>query len=221
MQEALEEDRRFRAGPDAWLVRRFVVPASRFEELGGASVPLAVVIDDVHARGWVDDPRVAAVETRSMGFDGARREVFVEVPTDEEGLAGTLRELSGSGRRAKVRCGGARVPSVAELAEFIRSCRELRLPFKATAGLHHPVRAGEGHGFLNVIAATLFGDEEPALSEEDPASFGLSAQAFSWRDRSASPEELTRVRERLFAGFGSCSAQEPADELRALGFLSA
>jgi hypothetical protein len=219
MEEALEENRRFRASPDGWLVRRFVVPASKFEELGGENVPLAVVVDDADARGWVVDPRVAAVETKSMDLDGKGREVFVEVPTDEDELAEKLGQLSRTGRRAKVRCGGARVPTVPQLAGFVRCCRELRLPFKATAGLHHPVRTAEEHGFLNVIAAALFGDEEAALSEEDPAAFGLAAHGFLWRDRSASPEALRRLREGVFAGFGSCSAQEPADELRALGYL--
>jgi hypothetical protein len=221
MDEALEEDRRFRAGPDGWLIRRFVVPASRFEELGDASVPLAVVMDGADVGGWANDPRVAAVETTSIELDVAAQEVYVEVPTDEVGLPEKLVQLSRSGRRAKVRCGGARIPGVAELAGFIRTCRELRLPFKATAGLHHPVRAGEEHGFLNVIAAALHGDEEAALSEEDPAAFRLTADGFSWRDRSVPPEELTRLRSELFAGFGSCSAEEPADELRERGILPA
>jgi hypothetical protein len=223
VEEALEEDRRFRASSDGWLVRRFVVPASKFEELGGASVPLAVVVDvDSDAPVWADDPRVGAVETKNSDLDGGSRrsrEVFVEVPAGEVGLAEKLGHLAASGLRAKVRCGGAKVPTVGELVGFIRSCRELRLPFKATAGLHHPVRAGEEHGFLNVIAAALFGDEEAALADEGPASFGLTAKAFSWRDHSASPEELRRLREGVFAGFGSCSAREPADELRTLGFL--
>jgi hypothetical protein len=223
MEEALEENRRFRASPDGWLVRRFVVPASKFEELGGENVPLAVVVDDADARGWVDDRRVSAIETkpgiRSADLDGRAQEVYVEVPTDDELLAEKLAELSASGLRAKVRCGGARVPSVAELAVFIRRCRELRLPFKVTAGLHHPVRGVAEHGFLNVVAAALFGQEEEALAHEDPASFGLTADGFSWRDSSASPVGVTRLRAEVFAGIGSCSAQEPADELRALGFL--
>jgi hypothetical protein len=223
MDEALEEDRRFRVSPDGWLVRRFVVPASRFEELGGADVPLAVVADVADGGGWVDDPRVSAIETKlgigNADLDGRAQEVYVEVPTDNELLAETLGELSASGLRAKVRCGGVSVPSVAELGGFIRLCRELRLPFKATAGLHHPVRGVAEHGFLNVVAAALFGQEEEALADEDPGSFGLRAEGFSWRDSSASPEELARLRTEVFAGIGSCSAQEPADELRALGHL--
>lgn len=217
VDEALEEDRRFRAGPDGWLVRRFVVPASRFHELGEVKVPLAVVVDGTDCAEWVDDPRVAAIETRSPDFESRGREVFVEVDLGE-GLPDRLEQLSALGLRAKVRCGGARVPTVEELAEFIRTCRALGLPFKATAGLHHPVRSGEEHGFLNVIAAALHGDEEAALSE-DADGFSLTADGFAWRDRFASADLLTRLRADVFAGFGSCSAQEPADELRALGFL--
>ena len=40
-----------------------------------------------------------------------------------------------------------------------------------------------------------------------------------WRDRSAGADELARVRADHFAGFGTCSVAEPADELRALGIL--
>jgi hypothetical protein len=220
MTEAIEEDRRFRAGPDGWLVRRFVCPASRFDELGDELVPLAVVVD-ADARSLTHDPRVAAVEMKLGGKapDGFQGEMYVEVPTDDGNLAKNLKLLAETGRRAKVRCGGAKVPSVSELASFIRHCRELRLPFKATAGLHHPLRGNGEHGFLNVVAAALFGDEEAALADEDPSSFALSADAFRWRARSATAGELVTLREELFSGFGSCSAQEPADELRALGFL--
>ena len=48
-----------------------------------------------------------------------------------------LDEVAARGVRAKVRCGGERVPPVEELAQFIRGCRERGIVFKATAGLHH------------------------------------------------------------------------------------
>ncbi len=213
MAGALAEDARVRAAAEAWLVRRFVVPASQLGNLGDADLPLAVVLDAPYGG---DDPRVEAVETRP-GADlgavaGLAPEVYVELPADLEALARI-------GLRAKVRCGGPTVPSVAELAEVVRSCRRLGLVFKATAGLHHAVRRNGEHGFLNLLAASVFGDEEAALAEEDASAFVLDAASFRWRDRSATAVEVARVRERLFAGFGSCSVAEPVDELKALAIL--
>ena len=130
-----------------------------------------------------------------------------------------LDEVAARGVRAKIRCGGERVPSVAEVAEFIRGCRERGIVFKATAGLHHayPTEAGE-HGFLNVLAAAVFGDEENAL-REGPGAFELDAESFRWRDRAASPAQLADVRASLFHSIGSCSFFEPVGELEKLGIL--
>jgi len=107
---------------------------------------------------------------------------------------------------------------VPALAEFVQACRRLEVPFKATAGLHHPLRRGDEHGFLNLLAAAVFGDEEEALADEDPESFGVSAESFRWRDHTAGGVEIGRARD-LFVSFGSCSAQEPIDGLQALGML--
>ena len=64
------------------------------------------------------------------------------------------------------------MPSVDELAEFIQGCRERKLPFKATAGLHHAVRQGGAHGFVNLLAAAIL--DEYALEEEDADAFQLT-----------------------------------------------
>jgi hypothetical protein len=130
-----------------------------------------------------------------------------------------LDEVAARGMRAKVRCGGERVPPVEELAEFVRGCRERGVVFKATAGLHHayPTEAGE-HGFLNLLAAAVFGDEEDALREEEGA-FELDAESFRWRDRAATPAQIADVRHSLFHSIGSCSFFEPVGELEELGIL--
>src|SRR5437016_10433003 len=63
-----------------------------------------------------------------------------------------LDEVAARGMRAKIRCGGERIPPAEELAEFIRGCRERGIVFKATAGLHHAYPTAQGeHGFLNEI----------------------------------------------------------------------
>jgi hypothetical protein len=118
-----------------------------------------------------------------------------------------------------VRCDGAAVPSVEQLAGFVRSCRKAGVPFKGTAGLHHAVRTGGEHGFLNLLAAVVFGEEEDALAEADPEAFSLDADGFSWGGRQAEPPELAQARVERLRSIGSCSFFEPVEELEKLGVL--
>jgi hypothetical protein len=121
--------------------------------------------------------------------------------------------------RTKIRCGGARVATVEEVAAFVRSCRERGWVFKATAGLHHayPTPAGE-HGFLNLLAAAAFGDEEQALRAERGA-FELDEHSFRWNGREADAEACAATRATLFHSIGTCSFFEPVAELEELGIL--
>jgi hypothetical protein len=119
---------------------------------------------------------------------------------------------------SKIRCGGARVPAVEELAGFVHVSRDRGVLFKATAGLHHAYPTGGEHGFLNLLAAAVFGDEEDALRAERGA-FELDEASFRWNRRSAGAGELAGVRERLFHSIGSCSFFEPVGELHGLGIL--
>jgi hypothetical protein len=120
---------------------------------------------------------------------------------------------------SKLRCGGAAIPSVEDVAAFVRNAREQGILFKATAGLHHayPTAAGE-HGFLNLLAAVVFGDEEDAL-REGRGAFELDAESFRWHDRSADADDLAEIRASLFHSIGSCSFFEPVGELEELGIL--
>ena len=120
---------------------------------------------------------------------------------------------------SKIRCGGAAIPSVEDVAEFVRRCRDEGVLFKATAGLHHayPTAAGE-HGFLNLLAAVVFGDEEDAL-REGPGAFELDAESFRWGNRAAGAHDLAEIRATLFHSIGSCSFFEPVGELEELGIL--
>jgi hypothetical protein len=116
----------------------------------------------------------------------------------------------------KLRCGGERVPSAGEVAEFVRRCRDEGTRFKATAGLHHALPTDGEHGFLNLLAACVFGDEEAMLATRD---IELDAESFRANGHAAGAAECARVRRDLFASIGSCSFEEPVGELRALGIL--
>jgi hypothetical protein len=207
-----------RAGGTGWIVNRFVCPASKLSELPDEPLRLSVVIDTGELPSA--DPRIEAVEAAGIDpevlFEAAP-EVYCELPLRDDVSFRTL-QLGELGLRAKVRCGGSVLPTVLALAEFVEACKRLEIPFKATAGLHHPVRRGDEHGFLNLLAAAVFGDEEDSLAEDDPGAFAVSAESFRWRDRSSGAYEIAQARE-LFVSFGSCSAQEPIDGLRALGML--
>jgi len=215
---AVAEDERARQSRDAFMLARFVCPAARLGELPDIGRGVSVVLDGPLA----PHSGVEAVETPIWDeletLASLAPEVYVEVPLDD-GVDERLDALRAYGCRAKVRCGGATVPSTESLAAFIRGCRTRDLVFKATAGLHHAVRANGEHGFLNLLAAVVFADEESALNERDPAAFELRADAFTWRGRSASAEELANARRNRIHSIGSCSFFEPADELEALGTL--
>jgi hypothetical protein len=116
----------------------------------------------------------------------------------------------------KLRCGGARVPAAEEVGAFVRSCRDRGAAFKATAGLHHALPTDGEHGFLNLLAAAVFGDEEEMLATREIA---LDAASFRAGGRSADAARCRDVRRGLFRSIGSCSFAEPVGELRALGIL--
>ena len=219
LDEGLAEHRRIKKSDDGWIVNRFVCPASKLAELGDEPLRLSVVTDTGQLPAA--DERIEAIEAARLDpevlFDAAP-EVYFELPLRDD-ISFRILQIGELGLRAKVRCGGSVLPSVPALAEFVQACRRLEVPFKATAGLHHPVRSGDEHGFLNLLAASVFGDEEEALAEEDPSAFSVAEDAYVWRERRAGRDEIASIRRELFVSFGSCSAQEPIDGLRALGML--
>jgi hypothetical protein len=216
--EALDDNARAAASPHAFMLARLVWPASAVAELESTERPISAVLD----RPLPAAARVEAVEAppgADLAALPAVGEVYVETPLDD-GLEERLDELVEHRLRAKVRCGGSVVPTEDELGRFVRACRERRIVFKATAGLHHALRTSGEHGFLNLLAAAVFeGDEAEVLAETGVGALALDAASLRWRDRSASADELVRVRQGLFHSIGSCSFFEPVEELEALGVL--
>jgi hypothetical protein len=135
----------------------------------------------------------------------------------------------------KLRTGGVTAnafPSSAEIAVALMAAGTHRVPIKFTAGLHHPVRIfhqsvqTKMHGFLNVLGAAVLGLEHDwtekqfaeMLDDEDTASFSFTEDSFTWRDWKVATEQVVAHRE-LVTSLGSCSFDEPREDLRALNLL--
>jgi hypothetical protein len=228
MQDAVRNYARYREGEYAWMLGRFVVNADRVEEVPEA-FPLSVV-------GSGGGPRTAGVTREVKVADaGALAQLepgtFVEIAD----LA-LLDAIKRHGLRAKIRTGGITVdafPGIDDVAAFIRACKEKGVAFKATAGLHHPLRCvkpltyetnaphGTMHGFLNVfMAAALPHRAEEILREEDARAFSFDDEKASWREEHAGVKDIQKMRETFAISFGSCSFEEPIGDLRALAFLT-
>ena len=136
----------------------------------------------------------------------------------------------------KLRTGGisrALFPSSGELAECIRLCHSFDIPWKATAGLHHPFpvdcqRTGAAmHGFMNILFAVILlegnmipGEKlEDLLEDRNPTHFSFCETGITWMDITANLEQICIGRQR-FISFGSCSFAEPLEDLAASGLLA-
>ncbi|MHB8146011.1 MAG: hypothetical protein ACYDGM_01960 [Vulcanimicrobiaceae bacterium] len=283
MEPAVDEYLVARSGTHAWMLGRFIVPASRLDELvtvlrrkdPGVPVAVCAIVDSASdPRRWFGtaQERLAAIallrstvpqlaieglETKlptlatqrdsydapigqfaALASQAGLRDlaIFVELPRDTRWLAAlplAMEALIRARLGAKLRCGGAEphaIPSVGDVAIFIAHAIRDEVPFKATAGLHHPVRHHrvQGgvvmHGFLNLLAATAFARDldasmlEQIVAEEDSGAFRVDGDGFAWRDLRIESAAIPAMR-RSFVAYGSCSFREPIDGLTALRLL--
>jgi len=156
--------------------------------------------------------------------------IFWEAPPDA--AAKTIEALAGSGSGFKLRTGGVTAdafPSGAQIARALVTAARHRVPIKFTAGLHHPILkfhdsvGTKMHGFLNVLGAGVLAAEhrwsetqtQEMLADEDPGSFVFEEEMFRWREWKISPAQITQ-RRQLVTSLGSCSFDEPREDLRSL-----
>ena len=251
LADAVPAHRAHRAAPYAGLVGPLVLPASALDELYPLlhGVPLDVSVTAPGGPHEAARARATAaalpVDLRGLeiavpagmaaeeffrllgdgGGDGAVP-VYVEVPRDER-RPSIIAAIAAHGHRAKFRTGGVKAhlyPDPDELAAAIKATVDAGVPFKATAGLHHPVRNTDPetgfhqHGFLNLLLAVdaaLDGRSAPdlavVLAERDAASVAARVAGLG-ADRTAA----ARAR---FLSFGTCSITDPLTELADLGLL--
>jgi len=135
----------------------------------------------------------------------------------------------------KLRTGGviaSAFPSAIQIARALVAAIEHRVPIKFTAGLHHPVRQfhssvqAKMHGFLNVFGAGVLAAEHHwdvqqtarILEDENATSFAFDDETFSWNEWQIATDRILQHRQ-LVTSFGSCSFDEPREDLRALNLL--
>ena len=229
MREALEEDRAARQSRYAWMVDRFVCPASRLREIGKVSAPVSVVLDgELPERADAIETLLEAARPDSrqllltaQSLRALSDEVYFELVLDErwrDSVPAAIGAIAAVGGRVKLRCGGLSVPTSEQVALVLRACREVGVVLKATAGLHHALPTGGEHGFLNLLCAATCahcGDTDARELTEMLNAEALAELPFGEFDA----DEARDARQGLFKGFGSCSWREPVDDLRRLGWL--
>ena len=260
MADAVANYATYRAGGDAWALGRFVVPVSRLEEFESAAADgasgdpwrLSALAQASDADGIVafnvrnaGRAVIDALETKAEAVDDVAGlaplarigAVYVEIPVrDDPGPL--VRAIGAHGLCAKIRTGGVTpgaFPPPADVARFLAACARHGVAFKATAGLHHPLRGeypltyerhaalGTMFGYLNVFVAALFvrhgmseADAIALLEERDPSAIHLDAAGVRWRNHALDAGVVTGARAQFALSFGSCSFREPIDDLTAL-----
>ncbi|MBN8579439.1 MAG: hypothetical protein J0L96_02115 [Anaerolineae bacterium] len=167
--------------------------------------------------------------------------VFFEAPFGE-GWEGRVQKLTRALRKVKdkhvgfkLRTGGVTAdafPSSEQIAWAMTEVRAASVPMKCTAGLHHPVRHfnqsvnTKMHGFINVFGAGMLAfangisqaQIQSIIEEEDLASFVFDEAGFEWKGLRVVTSQIMRARQSI-TSFGSCSFDEPREDLRNLNLL--
>lgn len=260
--------------PQRWVLGRFVLPVPRLREFVNAQKNVAaepwqlsgIVSADIEQDLAAVDrfnreaksALIDSVEVRVRNLDEIDRvrrhrpagatTLYEVSPQQADELLPILRHIGGS---AKLRTGGVAeeaFPAVEQIAGFLARCAELSVPFKATAGLHHPLRcirpltyepnspAASMHGFLNLFTASAIvwsalraGGAIPhavlatCLADGERANWHFGEDALTWsgdeEPMRIDLEGIRSMRSCFALSFGSCSFEEPLQEMREIDLL--
>jgi hypothetical protein len=226
LERAAEKYEEYRTSPERWMLNRIVLPAAKLAEVrmnGDWRISLLI-----NRHPGTLPRQVETLETKLPGQLGLPTYCEVSLEDLTDGFA-------------KLRTGGVSpeaIPESETLADFLIQAAARRLPFKATAGLHHPIRSLQRltyavaspvammHGFLNAFIAAAFAwhgaDRKTVLAvlnEEEAGAFEFRDDELAWRYLRLPTEQVRSARRDFAHSFGSCSFEEPVAGLRQLGFL--
>ncbi len=258
VRAAIENYQQYASGPHAEVLACFVLSFSHLDAL--RSIPHSPAQFPLSLTGPFDAPwyeieqlqrdglRIQMIEVKVSSAKQIRsiQEMlpagtirYFEIPLDSS-TSTLLPAIANAEGRVKLRLGGvmdAAFPAPQLLAETLHAVAHHRLKFKATAGLHHPLRSIQPltyepnsaltrmHGFINLLSAAALlhlggsvHQAEAVLLEEDPAEWTIAPDCIQWRDHRWPKALLREVRQCFLMSIGSCSFTEPMDELEALGW---
>ena len=193
-----------------------------------------------------DRPDPAEIEALAVATATASPaiETYLEIPIGahwEHAIDAAVETIAALNERghprlgAKLRCGGndaAAFPSVEQVVHFVGACAAAGVRYKATAGLHAPLRhfdpnlGAHRHGFLNLLVASALATRAAprdtivaALSDEEVEHFAVTVAGLSWEGEMLATSTIKQMRTEGFVAFGSCSFRQPIDHLNELGML--
>lgn len=136
----------------------------------------------------------------------------------------------------KLRTGGLTAeafPATDQVAFVIHELLDRNIPMKCTAGLHHPLRHFNKsvnikmHGFFNIFCCGVIAythnishhEMVNLLEDENATRFEFSGEYFSWNGYRVTLDEISAGREEFLLSFGSCSFNEPLEDMKSMGLL--
>jgi hypothetical protein len=275
MEDAVANYATYRRGPFAWMLGRFILPVTRlaeFEQAAASRLPTGsgagtmpwrlsllgtgdLAADRATIEAFNGTHEGARIDALEMKFDPEA--IITDVPgvtlwfevTPGPSLGAALWQIAAAGHGVKLRAGGLTpdlIPATQAVAQVLFGCARAGVRMKATAGLHHPIRAPHRltyaddsptalmHGFVNLFVAAaiarelvLHGYPDPeaqatiaaVLDEPDPNAFEWDDDGVTWREHRVDAAELATMRQLAARSFGSCSFEEPIEDLRQLGLV--
>ncbi len=267
MTSAVQNYANYLNGENAWMLGRFILPVSKLDEFSTeaeslfadkiwrlsviADENLPETLDKIAAFNEVNSGKfiVDMLEVKVNSADEIHQAskiiprnliTYFELPVQEI-MTDLMIALAMTKNRAKIRTGGITkdaFPNSADIIKFMRVCIAANVPFKATAGLHHPLKCikpltyeqnaetGTMHGFLNLFLAACFLRQDlnnsfvhNLINETDASKLEFADEGVLWKEHAVLTQTIGTVRAKNAISFGSCSFLEPIEDLQNIGIF--
>jgi hypothetical protein len=264
MTSAVQNYANYLKSENSWMLGRFILPVSRLDEFSAEAERLfeeniwrlGVVSDEnlpetldkiaafneSNGEKFVVDTLEAKVNSADEIHQASKiipqnLITYFELPVQEI-MTDLMIALAMTKNRAKIRTGGITkdaFPNSADIIKFMRVCIAANVPFKATAGLHHPLKCvkpltyehdaptGMMHGFLNVFLSACFLRQDinnsfvhKLINETDVKNFEFADEGILWKEEAIPTQTIAAARAKNAISFGSCSFLEPIEDLQNL-----